>query len=64
LGNDTLDGDEAGRGDTGEELDMLGFGGVRPEDRMGSDEPVSKDAAVAAAATLKRMRYFRTRKRV
>ena len=29
---------------------------------MGSDEPVSKDAAVAAAATLRRMKYFKKRK--
>jgi hypothetical protein len=55
LGNDVLDGDEIGRGDPGED-DTLGFGGARPDDRMGSDEPVSRDAAVAAAATLGRMR--------
>jgi hypothetical protein len=28
-------------------------GGARPEERMGSEDPVSKEAAVAAAATLK-----------
>jgi len=28
------------------------IGGARPEDRMGSDEPVRREAAVAAAATL------------
>ena len=27
-------------------------GGARPEERMGSEDPVSKEAAVAAAATL------------
>jgi len=64
FGNDTVDGDGAGRGDAGEELDMLEFGGVRPDDRMGSDEPVSKDAAVAAAATLKKMRYLKKRKEI
>jgi len=52
LGNDALDGDEVGRGDSGED----DVGGARPDDRMGSDEPVSKDAAVAAAATLREMR--------
>lgn len=29
-----------------------GLGVARPEDKIGSDDPVSKDAAVAAAATL------------
>jgi len=28
---------------------------ARPEESMGSDEPVSKEAAVAAAATLNKM---------
>ncbi len=27
-------------------------GGAKPEERIGSDEPVSREAAVAAAATL------------
>ena len=29
-----------------------GLGGARPEDRIGSDDPVKREAAVAAAATL------------
>ena len=29
-----------------------GLGGARPEDRMGSDDPVKREAAVAAATTL------------
>jgi hypothetical protein len=29
-----------------------GGDGANPEDKIGSDEPVSKEAAVAAAATL------------
>ena len=37
--------------DTREE-GMLGCGGAKPDDKIGSEEPVSRDAAVAAAATL------------
>lgn len=36
-------------GGTGE-----GLGGVRPEDKIGSDDPVKREAAVAAAATLEK----------
>jgi len=35
---------------------MEGLGGARPEDKIGSDEPVKREAAVAAAATLERER--------
>ena len=31
-----------------------GLGGARPEDKIGSDDPVKREAAVAAAATLKK----------
>lgn len=31
---------------------LVGLGGARPEDKIGSDEPVNREAAVAAAATL------------
>jgi hypothetical protein len=31
-----------------------GLGGARPEDRIGSDDPVKREAAVAAAATLEK----------
>jgi hypothetical protein len=30
-----------------------GLGGARPEDKIGSDDPVKREAAVAAAATLR-----------
>ena len=33
-----------------------GLGGVRPEDKMGSDDPVKREAAVAAATTLEKKR--------
>lgn len=32
----------------------LGIGGARPEDRIGSDDPVKREAAVAAATTLEK----------
>jgi len=32
--------------------EVMGGGGASPDDRIGSDEPVSREAAVAAAATL------------
>ncbi len=35
------------------EVELLTVGGVAPEGRTGSDDPVSSEAAVAAAATLK-----------
>jgi hypothetical protein len=31
-----------------------GLGGARPEDKIGSDDPVKREAAVAAATTLER----------
>ena len=31
-----------------------GLGGARPEDKIGSDDPVKREAAVAAATTLKK----------
>lgn len=31
-----------------------GLGGARPEDKIGSDDPVKREAAVAAAATLEK----------
>jgi hypothetical protein len=31
-----------------------GLGGARPEDKIGSDDPVKRDAAVAAATTLEK----------
>ena len=31
---------------------VVGGGGANPDARIGSDEPVSREAAVAAAATL------------
>jgi hypothetical protein len=31
---------------------MEGLGGARPEDRIGSDDPVKREAAVAAATRL------------
>lgn len=33
-------------------------GALRPEENIGSDDPVSKDAAVAAAATLEMLINF------
>lgn len=33
-------------------------GGTRPDDAMGSADPVRRDAAVAAAATLKKIVFF------
>jgi hypothetical protein len=32
---------------------MEGVGGARPEDKIGSEDPVKREAAVAAAATLR-----------
>lgn len=58
-----VDDDDAGGADALCELvlapapipgDCCGWG-ASPENRMGSDEPVSKDAAVAAAATLNKV---------
>lgn len=50
---------ELGRRDASKSTDgalgAVGVGGVRPEESIGSEDPVSKDAAVAAAATLKRV---------
>lgn len=35
-------------------LDVLvAFGGARPDERIGSEDPVRREAAVAAAATLR-----------
>jgi hypothetical protein len=31
-----------------------GVGGARPEDKIGSEDPVKREAAVAAAATLEK----------
>jgi hypothetical protein len=47
--------EEEGRGEEGEEEEELvesDVGGARPDESIGSDEPVSREAAVAAAATL------------
>jgi hypothetical protein len=33
-----------------------GVGGARPEDKIGSDDPVKREAAVAAATTLEKKR--------
>lgn len=33
---------------------VAGGGGANPDDKIGSDDPVSKEAAVAAAATLQK----------
>ncbi len=43
---------DASKSTGGGALGAAGVGGVRPEESIGSEDPVSKEAAVAAAATL------------
>jgi len=50
--------EEKGGGTALTEGEDKGSGGARPEDSMGSEEPVRSDAAVAAAATLTNTKNF------